>query len=110
VPEDLKGMKIRTTGEVLNKATVALKATPVNITLSEMYEALDRGVYDGINLNAQSLNDHGMGELIKFGTRGVNFGGSATGLIINEKVFQSLPENVQKVLVEVGDEYTESNA
>ncbi|ARD47961.1 hypothetical protein SporoP37_07255 [Sporosarcina sp. P37] len=110
VPEDVKGMKIRTTGEVLNKATVALDATPVNITLSEMYEAFDRGVYDGINLNAQSLNDHGMGELVKYGTKGVNFGGSGTGLIINENVFQSLSEDVQKVILEVGEKYTKSNA
>ncbi|PIC64907.1 hypothetical protein CSV79_04615 [Sporosarcina sp. P13] len=110
LPENVKGMKIRTTGEVLNKATVALEATPVNITLSEMYEAFDRGVYDGINLNAQSLNDYGMGELVKFGTKGLNFGGSGTGLIINEKVFQSLPENVQEVILEVGEEYTKSNA
>lgn len=110
VPEDLKGMKVRVTGEVLNEATVALEASPINISLSELYEGFDRGVFNVLNLNPQSTKDHGLGEIIKYGTIGIDFGGSGTGLIINEKVFQGLPENVQEILVQVGDELTESNA
>ncbi len=110
VPEDLKGMKVRVTGEVLNRATVALDASPINISLSELYEGFDRGVFNVLNLNPQSTKDHGLGEIIKFGTVGIDFGGSGTGLIINEKVFLGLPENVQEILVQVGDELTESNA
>ena len=98
VPEDLKKMQVRVSGELANKAIAKLGASPVNITLAEMYEGLERNVFDVINLNTPSMNDYGMGELTKFGTSGVQFGGSLTGLIINEKVFQGLPKNVQEIL------------
>ncbi len=110
VPENLKGSKVRVSGELANKAMPTIGASPINITLSELYEGLERGVFDSLVLNPGSTKDYGLGELIKFGTSGVDFGGGATGLIINEKVFQGLPENVQEVLVQVGDEYTEKNA
>ena len=62
-------------------------------------------------INSASTKDYGLGELINYGTRRLNFGGGTVpGLVINEKVFQSLPENVQEALVQVGDEFTESNA
>ncbi|MFJ8063977.1 TRAP transporter substrate-binding protein DctP [Psychrobacillus sp. NPDC096426] len=107
-PSDIKGMKVRVSGELTNKAVLALNASPVNITLPELYEGLERDVYDSINLNAVSMSDYGLGELIKFGTNGVGFGGVTVGLIINERVFQDLPKDIQNILVEVGDELTES--
>ena len=88
-----------------------LGASPVNITVGEMYEALDRGVIDSVSLYAASMKDYGMAELIKYGTSGVSFGGTVKSVqVINEQVFQGLPENVQEVLVKLGDEFTESNS
>ena len=110
VPKDLNGLKVRVSGELENKSLSGLGASPVNITVGEMYEALDRGVIDSVSLYAASMKDYGMAELIKYGTSGVAFGGTGVGLVINEQVFQGLPENVQKVLVKLGDEFTESNA
>ena len=110
VPEDVKGLKVRVSGELTNKAVLALNASPINLTASELYEGFERGVYDSIILNAASTKDYGLGELTKYGTNEVDFGGLGVGLVINEKVFQGLPKNVQEVLVQVGDEITESNA
>ncbi|PIC64898.1 hypothetical protein CSV79_04570 [Sporosarcina sp. P13] len=110
VPKDLKGMKVRSNGEIINQAVLALDASPINLTAAEMYEGFDRGVFDGLLLNALSMNDYGFNELVQFGTVGVDFGGLAAGLIINEKVYQELPEDIQKVLVQVGDEVSESYA
>ncbi len=110
VPEDLKGMKVRVTGDLLNKAVTSLGASPINIALPELYEGLERGVFDSINQNPVSISDYGLGELIKYGTDGVSFGGVSAGFVINEKVFKGLPENVQEILVQVGDEVTESTA
>ena len=109
-PENLKALKVRVGGVVMNKATSALSATPININLAEMYEGFERGVFDVINLNIASINDYGVSELAKYGTSGVAFGGGAGGIVINEKVFQNLPVNVREIIVQVGDELTESNA
>lgn len=110
VPGDFKGMKVRVSGDIATKAMSELGASPINITVAEMYEALERGVIDSVGLYAASMRDYGMGELVKYGTSGIAFGGTGIGLVINEKVFQGLPEDVQEALVQAGDEFTESNA
>ncbi|ARD47952.1 TRAP transporter substrate-binding protein DctP [Sporosarcina sp. P33] len=110
VPADVKGMKVRSNGEIINQAVLALNASPINLTAAEMYEGFDRGVFDGLLLNALSMNDYGFSELVQYGTVGVDFGGLAAGLIINENAYQKLPENIQKVLEQVGDEVSESYA
>ena len=109
VPSDLKGLKVRISGELANKAVGDSDASPVNITMAEMYEGIERGVFDSFLLNPASTKDYGMADLIKYGT-GAEFGGGSIGLAINEKVYQGLPKNVQEVLIQVGDELTESTA
>lgn len=110
VPADLKDMKVRVSGEIANKAMSILGASPINLTVSELYEGFERSVYDAIIANTASSNDYGLGELAEYGTMGLGFGGVGTGLVINEKVYESLPENVQEAIVRIGDELTESNA
>lgn len=110
VPEDFKGMKVRVSGDLATQAMSDLGASPINITVAEMYEALERGVIDSVGLYAASMRDYGMGELVTYGTSGIAFGGTGIGLVINENVFQGLPENVQKALVQAGDEVSESKA
>lgn len=110
LPEDVKGLKVRVSGELTNKAVVGLNATPINVTASEIYESFERGVYDSLILNSASTNDYGLGELLKYGTPNVEFGGLGTGLIMNEKSFQKLSKEVQDIIVQVGDEFSKSNA
>ena len=43
---DLKGIKIRTYGAYIPKMVEAMGAVPVNLSISEMYESLQRGVVD----------------------------------------------------------------
>lgn len=110
VPSDAQGMKVRISSELTNKAMQDLKASPINITMAEMYEGMERGVFDAMLLNGASTKDYGMEDLIKYGTVGVGFGGGLLGVGINEKVFTGLPEHIQEVLIEVGDELTKSVA
>ncbi len=110
VPNDIQGMKIRISSELTNKAMKDLKASPINITMAEMYEGMERGVFNGMLLNGASTKDYGMEDLVKYGTVGAGFGGGLLGVGINEKVFNGLPEQIQDVLIEVGDELTESVA
>ena len=104
VPEDLNGLSVRVTGDLINKAVTELGASPVNITVSELYEALERGVVDTINTDPVNMDDFGLSELAKYVTKGLAFGAGGYGLVINEKVFQELPENVQEVIVQAGDQ------
>ncbi len=104
VPGDLKGKSVRVTGDLINKAVTELGASPVNITVSEFYEALERGVVDIINTDPVNMDDFGLSELAKYVTRGLAFGASGYGLVMNEKVFQDLPEDIQEVIKQAGDQ------
>lgn len=103
-PKDLKGEKVRVTGEILNKLVAKFGATPINMTAAETYEGFERGVFGAVALGAGSLKDYSLEELAEFGTYGVSFGGLSSNILINEKVYESLPEHVQKALMEVGAE------
>lgn len=103
-PEDVQGLKVRSPGGVANHLLQTLGANPVSVTTSEMFEAFDRGVVDTLYMFPRSLNDAGLGELVKYGTQGLGLGGSGMVLAINEKVWQSLPEHVQKAMKQAGIE------
>lgn len=110
MPADLKGLQVRTGGKASNAFTSKLGGIPVNISINEMYEGFDKKVFEVLEMNPQTITDHGLDELVGHVTKGVNYGGNGTGLIINEDVFQDLPEGAQEVIIELGDKYTESYA
>ncbi|WP_174727600.1 TRAP transporter substrate-binding protein DctP [Mesobacillus harenae] len=106
VPNDLKGLKVRASGGVTNKFLEYLGATPVFVNTPDMYEAFDQGILDVLHMFASTLNSYGLGELLTYGTEGARFGGGLVGFVINEDVYQGLPENVQKAIIQAGDEIT----
>ncbi len=73
--EDLKGMKIRCTG-TSKKVVSALGATPVAMPQPETYDALQKGVVDGVVSPIETLKGWKFGEVIKSTTE--NFGSSYT--------------------------------
>ncbi|MEV9640784.1 TRAP transporter substrate-binding protein DctP [Mammaliicoccus sciuri] len=110
VPEDLKGLKIMNHGGVFKTAIEHLGATPVTITVSDMYEAFDKGVVDVINHYPSTLNAWSMGDLIESGTSGAKIGAAPYGLMISEKTWQGLPENARTALYQAGDELAASSS
>jgi TRAP-type transport system periplasmic protein len=62
--EDLKGMKIRATGQSA-KVVQALGAAPVGTTMPETYDALRTGVADGAMAPVESLQGWKWGEVVK---------------------------------------------
>jgi TRAP-type C4-dicarboxylate transport system substrate-binding protein len=101
---DMKGKKIRATGGWTHLFK-SLGAVPVKIGFGELYAALDRGTIDGtVNYTpfvksykhyevAHHLTEASMGQLLGYG------GG------INTKLFNSMPNNLQDILVNTSVEY-----
>lgn len=108
VPEDLKGFKIRTSGGVFTEALDFVGSTPTQIPSNDFYNAFSSGVVNGVLVFATGLADYGWDELVKYGTRGLNFGATPLGFMINENVFQGLPEDVQDALLQAGEEVSQS--
>jgi TRAP-type C4-dicarboxylate transport system substrate-binding protein len=103
---DLDGLKIRTAGGAMDLMMRAIKGVPVRMAAPEIYESMTRGTLDGVVLSYQSAASYDLGKLLKSGTSGMNFGTAMITYSIGETKWKSLPENVRKVLTEVGEQTT----
>ena len=105
--EDLKGMKIRSTG-LSAKAAAALGGVPVAMPMGETYDALSRGVVDGSMAPLEALEGWKWGEVVKSTTE--SFGAAySTGffVVMNNEKWNSLPPGVQKVVEQINREWIE---
>ena len=105
--EDLKGMKIRSTG-LASKIVLALGAAPVGTTMPETYDALRTGVAEGAMAPIQALKGFRWGEVIKYTI--LNYGSSySTGFFVamNKSKWNALPPDIQKIFDQVSEEYAE---
>jgi len=105
--EDLKGLRIRSTG-LSSKVVTALGGTPVALPMGETYDALKRGMADGSMAPMESLEGWKWGEVVKYTTE--SFGSAySTGffVVMNKEKWNSLPPEAQKVIDAVSAEWIE---
>jgi TRAP-type C4-dicarboxylate transport system substrate-binding protein len=103
--EDLKGMKIRSSGTVA-KISAALGAIPVAMPQTETYEALSKGIVDGLMSPVEVLQGWKFGEVVSYTTLDL---GAAYGLgffiAMNQEKWNSLPPDIQKIIEQVNEEW-----
>ncbi len=99
-PEDLAGFKIRTMENPVHMATFkALGANPTPISFGELYTALQQKVVDAQENPIPLVYTSKFYEVQKYySLTGHVY--AATVLLMNEPFFASLPEDLQKVVVE----------
>jgi len=105
--EDLKGMKIRSTG-LSAKVAAALGGVPVAMPMGDTYDSLSRGVVDGSMSPMEALEGWKWGEVVKYTSE--SFGAAySTGffVVMNKEKWNSLPPAVQKVIEQVNKEWIE---
>jgi len=108
--EDLKGMKIRTTGTAA-KIAAALGATPVAMPQPETYDALQKGVAEGVLGPIEILKGWKFWEVTKYTT--LNYGSDYTITffhVMNKKKWDALPKDVQKTIDQIDKEWIEKTA
>lgn len=105
--EDLKGLKIRCSGTSA-KVVSALGATPVAMPQNESYDALQKGVVDGLVTPIESLKGWKFAEVVHNTTQ--NYGSAYTltfFVAMNKKKWNSLPKEVQEAIGQVNQEWIE---
>ena len=102
--EDVKGRKWRVYTPAMAAGVKALGATPVSMGAPEVYQAMQRGVMDaafgGVTW-AYSWRWHEVGPYI---TK-MDFAMPPTGIYVNKKAFEALPEDLQKIVAKAGRDY-----
>lgn len=108
--EDLKGMKIRCTG-TSSKVVTHLGATPVAMPQTEAYDALQKGVVDGVMSPIETAKGWKFAEVVKYHT--MNYG-SAYSLgffvVMNKSKWDALPKDVQANIEKLNQEWIEKSA
>ncbi len=95
--EDLAGRKLRLPTKPVGDALKLMGATPVGMPLPEAYEALSRGVVDGVTVPWEVMKPQRLNELVKHHT--------VTGLYtnvflvgMNKQKYEGLPADLKAVI------------
>jgi TRAP-type C4-dicarboxylate transport system substrate-binding protein len=105
--EDLKGMRIRSTGFSARVAQ-ALGAAPVAMPQPETYDALRTGVVDGVLNPIEAMKGWKIGEVVNYTIE--NYGSAYSTsffVVMNKAKWNSLPPDIQKTIEKINEEWIE---
>jgi TRAP-type C4-dicarboxylate transport system substrate-binding protein len=91
-PADLAGLKVRVAGATAAEVATALGATPVQMPISQVYNALQTGLIDGVITGASTLIDFKLDEVADALTLGAPLGRLTFYTVLNEGVYNGLTD------------------
>jgi TRAP-type C4-dicarboxylate transport system substrate-binding protein len=100
-PDDFKGLKIRSPGTVHSDLAEGMGASGQFLAFTEVYTALERGILDGALTGLQAGYGQRWYEVTKY-VNGPMFNLEAFNVIINKKVWEKLPPDLQQIMIEEG--------
>ena len=108
--EDLKGMKMRTFGSNARFMTL-LGGTPVAMPMGDAYDAISKGVADGLLCAYEALEGWKLGEVIKYTTENYGTAYTATFVVaMNKNKWNSISPENQKIIEQINQEWIEKEA
>jgi len=108
--EDLKGMKIRSPG-IVGYTVKALGATPAPTPMMEVYDAISKGVIDGVNTPFETLKTFRFAEVVDYTTASWQVGNVYYFYVVmNKNSYKKLPPDIKEIFDELCGEYKERYA
>jgi TRAP-type C4-dicarboxylate transport system substrate-binding protein len=98
-PADLAGLKVRVAGATMAEVATALGATPVQMPINEVYNALQTGLIDGVITGASTLSDFKLDEVANSYTLGANIGRGSFYAVMTAAKYDALPDD-QKAAID----------
>jgi TRAP-type transport system periplasmic protein len=110
VLEDLKGMTLRAPGTV-GDTVKALGATPAPTPVVEVYDAISKGVIDGVNISLETLKTFRFAEVAKYVTMSWHVGNLYPFYVImNKNTYNKLTPEVKVIFDRLVGEYKERSS
>ena len=109
-PADLAGLKIRVAGATAAEVAVALGATPVQMPISEVYNALQTGLIDGVFTGSSTLIDFKLDEVADAIILGAPLGRLTFYTVMTQAKYDSLPVDQQAAIDAVAGEVLSKSA
>jgi TRAP-type transport system periplasmic protein len=107
--EDLKGVKIRGTGTAVRYIQL-LGGAPVGLPITECYDALSRGVVDGIGVAYEPLKPFKLAEVVSYGIEYSATYATAGFVVMNKQKWESISPADQKTIEVLNEEYADKQA
>jgi len=105
--KDLRGLTIRAPGRVGNTVS-ALGASPAPMPIMEVYDALAKGVIQGVNTPLETLKTFRFAEVAKYTTLSWQVGNIYTFYVaMNKRSYEKLPPDLKEIFDELCGEYKE---
>ena len=106
--EDLAGLKLRCSGGTVVNVLKALGAVPVVMPMGDTYDALRKGVVDGVAIIPDALESWKLGEVVEYTTENYRTAYETSGFFaMNKAKWNSLPPDVQKIMDKMNVEYAD---
>ncbi len=94
-PADLAGLKIRVAGATAAEVAQALGATPVQMPINEVYNALQTGLIDGVFTGASTLSDFKLDEVANSYTLGAPLGRLVFYTVMGQGSYDKLSDDAK---------------
>ncbi|MCQ6275356.1 TRAP transporter substrate-binding protein DctP [Bacillus sp. V3B] len=104
--DDLKGMKMYSSGGILNVIPDLFNASAVTVQVPDIYQSTTTKVIDGSFFPMSSAAAYHFEEIHNYILTGSNFGGTNNFYAINKQKWDSYPNDVQDALLQAGKEAT----
>jgi TRAP-type transport system periplasmic protein len=104
--EDLKGMKIRSTGTTAPLVT-ALGGVPVSMPMSESYDALAKGVAEGITSPYEALKGFRLVDVVDYAVPFDAAWSNTAFVVMNQSKWDSLSPDLQEIIEGINRDWIE---
>jgi TRAP-type C4-dicarboxylate transport system substrate-binding protein len=107
--EDIKGVKLRATGNSARFVEL-LGGAPVGLPITDTYDAVSKGIVDGVLVSFEALKPFKLGEVVKFGIVFQNSYATAGYVVMNKQKWESISPEDQKIIEAINEEWAEKQA
>ncbi len=108
--DDFKGQTIRAPGR-MGEVISALGATPAPTPIMETYDAISKGVIQGVFVGGEGVKTFRFGEIVDYVTVSWNVGPSYPFYVaMNKRSYNKLPADIRAILDKLSGEYKEKFA
>jgi TRAP-type C4-dicarboxylate transport system substrate-binding protein len=106
---EVKGKKVRTSGEFWLAVAPKLGMVPVSMTISDIYSALEKGTVDGSFLPFSTMDVYKIREVVKY-VMEFNLTYNSFACAMNKGVYEKLPQDIKMVIDDLVKKYREIEA
>ncbi|OPL14979.1 MAG: hypothetical protein AVO34_00230 [Firmicutes bacterium ML8_F2] len=97
---DFDGRDLRVSGELEEDTIAALGGMGSLIPMPEVYDALERGVVDGLLTDNAAIDTYKLYEVLEYATSGMSMFYATKAIFMNEDTWNSLPADIQAIFDE----------